>query len=63
MLLTNTQRKLMLSSLRHSYNAVEDKIKQSKYYPVEPYSHNEEALNTLMLTRAMYAELIQQLKG
>ncbi len=58
---TPKQQKLLTASLRYSLNAVEAKIKLGKYYPVKKGSHLEEALETLMNTRAEYIKLLEEL--
>ena len=56
--LSPKEKELVLASLRHSYNEVEARSKLSKYYPVEKDSRNEEALKSLLTTKAKYASMI-----
>ena len=55
--------KLLLSSLRHSLNAVESKINKFKYYRQEEDSWGREALDSMLITKAQYIIMINDIKG
>ena len=61
--MTQKEIKLTLASYRYSVSAIEDKLDLRTTSKIEPGSHNEEAIEALTHTLAIYLQLIKDIEN